>query len=220
MNAPAVAAAVLLTAASAAAESILFRTAELGPTGVTLAELASQVVPGTNVTSRIFIGARFELTTPVVTSRIGGHFVSVGVDGGFFGAIVALDGPDDLPDSGDLSTPDVLGVTLLDFPAPSAEVFGDLELSLSPGWYGVVFGSGLFGATGRGGSVDNGDAIGVGSLIGRGTSPAWASTEPASLGQSLRVDGEVVPEPAAATLLMVCVAVFQLSKHCRSCVNE
>ena len=137
------------------ADEVLFQSATLGQTGITADQLLDQSVPGTNVNQFVFVGARFELTEPVITSRIGGHFASLGISGNFFGAIVSLDGPDDLPDSSDLSTPDVLGSTLLEFPDPSDDVFGMLELDLDPGWYGVVFDSGLFGATGAGGAIRN-----------------------------------------------------------------
>ena len=39
---------------------------------------------------------------------------------------------------------------LFSIPEPSAEIFGSLSLSLDPGWYALIFGSGLFGATGDG----------------------------------------------------------------------
>ena len=68
--------------------------------------------------------------------------------GQIFGAIVRLDDFSDVPDSFDLSTPDVLGVSLLTPPGCSNEVSAPLSLELEPGTYALVFGSGLFGATG------------------------------------------------------------------------
>ena len=50
-----------------------------------------------------------------------------------FGAIIALTGPADFPDSRNLSTPDVLSVTSISLPSSSGDTFGDLNISLSPG---------------------------------------------------------------------------------------
>ena len=59
----------------------------------------------------------------------------------FFGALVALSGPNDFPDSGDLSTSDVLGVSVLAVPRPSDEVSAALDVALTPGWYALVVAS-------------------------------------------------------------------------------
>ena len=137
----------LLPAVSQAA--ILFESGTLGPTGLT-----QGAVTASNISSSVFAGVRFQLSQPVVTTQIGGHFVDQ-ANGSFFGAIIELDDQNDFPDSGDLSTPDVLGATSLTFPVPSAEVFGDLTVSLAPGWYALVFGSDLFGSTGDGAAPAN-----------------------------------------------------------------
>ena len=134
----------LVAAAPAFTEQILFQSATLGQTGV----VPSPETPAANINQFAFNGARFQLTTSVRTTSIGGHFVG---DGTLFGAVVELNDSDDFPDSEDLSTPDVLGATLLTFTDPSSEVSGDLSLTLLPGDYALVFGGALFGATGGGG---------------------------------------------------------------------
>lgn len=101
-----------------ATAATLFESGTLGATGVTWTDLQNQTVPGTNVNSGVFVGVRFELIQPVVTSRVGGHFAGP-MAGEFFGALVKLDGANDFPDSTNLSTSDVLGVTSLIFPTPS-----------------------------------------------------------------------------------------------------
>jgi hypothetical protein len=99
-------------------------------------------VSGTNLNAAVFNGVRFELTKSVFTNGIGGHFVgSPSGNGDYFGAIVRLDGPNDFPNSANLTSSDVLGTTLIHFPDPSAEAFGNIELPLDPGWYGLVFGT-------------------------------------------------------------------------------
>ena len=90
-----------------------------------------------------------------MTTRIGGHFVGGFSETDFFGAIVGLTDSLDFPDSLDLSTPDVISASTLTFPDTSDEVFGGLSVNLQPGWYALVFGSGLFGTDGRGSAPKN-----------------------------------------------------------------
>jgi hypothetical protein len=193
---------MLLYGNSVSAETI-FESGTLGPTGVTLADLSSQTVPGTNISTFAYNGVRFQLNQPVVTTEIGGHFLGR-TSGSFFGAIITLDDENDFPNSGDLSTPDVLGSTLLNFPITSAEVFGDVALSLDPGWYALVFGSGLFGGTANGGAVRNGMDIGSPSYIAyQPLSPfGWVSIT-SFPNHRFVVHGTIVPEPNAICLIAI-----------------
>jgi len=139
------------TLAAKSQAKIIFETATQGP--------SAPIAPDNyTVTSVQFLGARFVVDSTVKTTSIGGHFISDGGPAGngkFFGGIVALTTQSDFPDSIDLSTPDVLGTTLLTFPDPSSEVSAPLEVTLSPGIYAVVFGTGLFGATSSGAAKSN-----------------------------------------------------------------
>ena len=185
------------------AESILFESGTLGPTGVTFEELFNGEVPGT-VVGGIFTGVRFELSEPAITTQVGGHlFARSG--GTFFGAIVELENENDFPDSNNLSTSDLLGTTIIDVPAISAEVFGDLSLTLDPGWYALVFGSGLFGALGDGAAVRNGVDIGNPSYIAV-QSTNWFNLADRSLpfdNHRFVVLGSSVPEPSTICLLTI-----------------
>ena len=185
--------AVLLSPALATAATI-FESATLGPTGIPQGS-----VPATNVNTHVYTGVRFQLTQPVLTTKIGGHFVDR-QNGNFFGAIVALDDEDDFPDSGDLSTADVLGHTELTFPVPSAEVFGDINLALEPGWYALVFGSGLFGASGDGAAPSNNLGIGAPDFIGYQTGFGWGSR---LAGRRFAIKGTIVPEPTMLILVIL-----------------
>jgi hypothetical protein len=125
----------------------IFESSTLGPTGI----LRSQVTGGSNVGPFVFVGVRFHLEQSALTTHIGGHFVkNNAADQSLFGSLIALADANDFPDSGDLSTPDVVGTTSLSFPEPSNEVYGVISERLALGWYALVFGSGLFGATGSG----------------------------------------------------------------------
>lgn len=199
---------VSMLATSKVRAEILFESGTLGPTGISWSDLENGIVPGTTVSEFIFPGVRFELTQPIRTSSIGGHFASQ-ANGEFFGAIVALDDENDFPNSNDLSTPDVLGTTMLTFPNPSAEVSGDLSLHLDPGWYALVFGSGLFETSGSGGAVRNGVDLGDPAYIGYGPNLQWFNLDifqnPFD-NHRFVITGTLVPEPATlgmAFLLLV-----------------
>jgi hypothetical protein len=103
---------------------------------------------GPSVSNSQILAARFHLNQATTTAHIGGVF---GGSGTIYGAIVALTGPEDFPDSTDLSSADVLGAALLMLPDGNAELIATpLEVRLSPGWYAIAFGTGRFGATGDG----------------------------------------------------------------------
>lgn len=190
--------------------AVIFESGVLGPTGLEKGAVAASVVA-----SDVFAGVRFQLTEPVVTSQVGGHFVDRS-NGTFFGAIVRLDNENDFPNSGDLSTPDVLGAAVLIFPVPSAEVFGNLAIALDPGWYALVFGSGLFGAAGDGAAPLNNPDIGSPTYIAfqPGAVSGWGVLlNPIFRNFRFVVNGQVVPEPS--TVGLISVAVFALMAHLR-----
>jgi len=90
---------------------------------------------------------RFEITSPVPLGSVGGFFTNdSGGQRTIFGAVVALSGPIDFPNSLDLSTSDVLGVTLVNVGLADSDYSGSISLTLNPGWYTLAFGSGKFGA--------------------------------------------------------------------------
>ena len=190
--------------------AIIFESGTLGETGVTRTELGNGLVPGTSVDSHIFPGVRFQVTQPVVLSEVGGHFVEES-SGTFFGVIVALNDETDFPDSGDLSTPDVLGAATLTFPNPSKEVYGNLVLPLDPGWYALVFGSGLFGTNGLGGAVRNGVDFGDPSYVAHGPNLQWFNFDIFGTffdNHRFVVKGAIVPELNALGMVLFFLVVL------------
>jgi hypothetical protein len=189
---------------SVAGAAIIYESGTLGPTGVPRRDVSDQVVLGATISPFAYNGVKFQLSQPVITRQIGGHFVgSLGTT--FFGAIVALENENDFPDSGDLSTPDVLGSMVTAFSEPSAEVFGDLELHLDPGWYALVFGSGFFGASGDGAAllnnpdIDNPTYIGHQPLSGFG----WGNLiNPIFRNYRFVVEGNVIPETSSIRIML------------------
>ncbi len=97
-----------------------------------------------------FGGVRFEIDTTLRVDAIGGHFATYYAGDGYdslFGALVALTGERDVPDSANLSTPDVLRTVSFDPTNPSSDHVISIDpVWLSPGWYAVVFGAGLHGS--------------------------------------------------------------------------
>ncbi len=86
------------------------------------------------------LGVKFHIATPVTTGSIGGYFGPYGsVKSDIDGAIVRLDGPSDFPDSFDLTSSDVLGKTTIHIFTVAGNYAGDLALTLTEGWYALVF---------------------------------------------------------------------------------
>ncbi len=198
----------LLCTALIASGSVIYQSGALGPMGVTWNQVISGDVPASNIALFNFMGVRFQVSEEWIATGIGGHFLGGYDETSFFGAIVSLTDSDDFPDSGDLSTPDVLGVTIMDFPHASAETSGDLSVHLQPGWYAVVFGTRQFGTTGRGAALRNGEDFGSPSYIVWHPDPGWYNYSDLSsfLGPGnlhLFVEGIVIPEPTTAILLTI-----------------
>lgn len=191
---------------------IIYQSGSLGATGVSREEVFSQDVPGSNLASFNFVGVRFQIVDQdVLTSRIGGHFVGGFADSSFFGAIVSLTDGLDFPDSLDFSTVDIVGATTLTFPESSTEVFGDLSVRLEPGWYAMVFGSGLFGTTGRGVALANNSDIESPSYVIGQPDEQWFEASrfaPSGSRYYFVVEGNVIPEPTTLLLLGICGAML------------
>ena len=194
----------------------IFESGTLGPTGFSRTDVTNLPVPATNIKDVVFAGVRFELEHPVQTEAIGGHFVASS-PGTFFGAIVSLDDENDFPDTGDLTTSDVLGHSLLTYPVLSDEVFGELSLSLDAGWYALVFGSGLFDTTTNGVTIRNGADIGDPTYIGHQPGSGWFNLADLSdainfVDHRFLVVGHVIPEPNSLGLLMTSSLCFLLRR--------
>ena len=147
------------------------------------------------------IGADFTLTHD-------SHITSVGFGSGrfgggtIFGAIVPVDPATGFPlASFDNLAPTALGFTLINELSTAGDVSGLLSLDLAAGTYGVVFGSGQFGATGVGAfteSTANGDPMMFESFFGSAFSSRTDDVR-------LFVTGEV-PEPASIALMLAGLA--------------
>jgi len=77
----------------------------------------------------------------VTTGSIAGYFAELtpGIEWNIIGAIVRVYGPQDFPNSFDLTTGDVLGKTLIHTSEASGDFAGGLSIRLTGGWYALVF---------------------------------------------------------------------------------
>jgi hypothetical protein len=137
--------AVLITLKAASPiQAVTLASAALGPTGQNI---------GTFIAPFQFHGWRFNLDRPFQVTEIGGHLSSVTVFPGdpvepIFSAIIRLDYPDSLPKGNPFLSEEVIASTTFIPNELSSDLRVPLSATLNPGTYGLVFGSGLFGATG------------------------------------------------------------------------
>lgn len=144
-----------------------------------------------------FQGVTFELTQQTQITGIGGHFSQYS-NGSIFGAIVAAASLDGLPTA---STADLEASALAHtvFAADGSDQIGTLSVNLAPGFYTVIFGSGLWGATGTSSLATGQDFFGNANLFQ--TLDGGASW--LTFSDSVRLDVQgvaAVPVPAALPL--------------------
>ncbi len=123
-------------------QPVVLESAQLGATGR---------IGGTSVTVAQFVGWRFETSVPLSVEQVGGHMLSFPDEPGeIFAAIVRLPSIDAMPQGTPFTPEEVVATTTFRPPFPSNEVLTPLSAALRPGAYALVYGTGLFGATGAG----------------------------------------------------------------------
>lgn len=189
----------LLVISSDAGADVLFQSAKNVLSG------SFTDTSGVETGSSFYSGANFQVTAPVHVSAIGGDFgneITLG-NNQIFGAIVPVANLTAAPVPPDLSS-NVLASTLITLPAASVsgDVSGAVSLDLSPGFYGVIFGAGKFGATGDTIAVETLDQLPANTQ----GSPTYAIDQSSGTmyvqapGARYFVDG-TVPEPASMAIL-------------------
>jgi hypothetical protein len=201
-----------------------FKTVEAGQLLFETANGADQS-SGVLLDDDSWIMHRFEVTSSSRLETVGGAFWNFdSAAATAFAAVVQLSGPSDFPDSNNLSTADLLGTTFVDIAGSQFDAIdssGPIDLTLAPGWYALVFGTGAFGAS-SGTQID----LGMPSF----ENDLAPSQEPASLFQpshptlanqivvqiaSPRFFATVVPEPATVTLLMMGIGAPLMMRRAR-----
>ncbi len=173
-----------------------------------------------SVNDRQLIGTRFEVASPMTLLSVGGNFLA---GSHVFAALVRLGGPEDFPDSRDLSTSDVRGVTQIraggQLPdLPFVDATAPLGAELDPGWYAIVFGGGLFGVPAgvtagfSWGHAVVGDPSFITSSAGIGPRGPWTTTPPNGIRVFADADLAPIPEPSTC-LLVTAGTLWVLRRH-------
>ncbi|MCC5598734.1 PEP-CTERM sorting domain-containing protein [Nostoc favosum] len=127
------------------AQTVILESASLGSTGV---------FGGFAVNADNFLGWRFQVDSTLQVTEIGGHFFTFTEpnfgNGSIFGAIVPLNTSNALPKGTPFLLEEVLSAITFNPGFPSIDVAVPLSVRLAQGNYALVFGSGLFGASGLG----------------------------------------------------------------------
>ncbi|MDO9316154.1 MAG: PEP-CTERM sorting domain-containing protein [Burkholderiaceae bacterium] len=186
---------------------------------------------GSDISSTQFIGASFSINQTTEVEAIGGHFNNIngspsfGLGGTIFGAIVNLGG-NGLP-TGNLTQLD--GVLAYSVFTPNSGIDSQVSINatLLPGAYGLIFGSGLFGANGRIALTlvqPNQAVTSDGEIISINNSsfPNWGYMNDEPNRYRMFLSGSVVsavPEPETYLILtvgLVMVGLFQRRRSCNS----
>jgi PEP-CTERM motif len=151
------------------------------------------------------IGASFTLTKTTKITAIGAQFGGF-PSGQIFGAIVPVSASTLLPtfSSSDIATSSLAHVVFSVPTATAIDLAEPLSVTLSAGTYGVVFGSGAFGANGSAGLGYQNDTVGSPKLFRSFFSSDWSSFD--DTGVRLFVEGEAVsavPEPATWAMMLI-----------------
>ena len=189
---------------------IIYESAELGSTGLTGGSVSSIGYKSNNSTT-YYAGARFHLDYEAEVTAIGGHFyLDLTSNGNLFGAIISLSGPDVYPSSVPFETLEVMASTVFVPNYPSTDYRTALSVTLDPGDYAVVFGTGELGASGgfMRAPITTLNPGNEGDIINWNDTIGWSSGSAARYA----VEGTVfVPEPA--TILLVGLGGMLLRKR-------
>jgi hypothetical protein len=195
----------------ARADAVLFQTATSDPNALALDN--TLVLQGDGTTQgngfsggSVIIGVDFTVTTVTQLSSIGASFGDTALtsgSGAIFGAVVQVDPATGLPT---VPVENLASITLADVlftPTADGDTTAPLVLTLAPGTYGLVFGSGLFGATGVADLLHNNDPVGTQSLFINDFAPFAQDTSDTDV----RLFANV-PEPASMTVLASAAAML------------
>ncbi len=207
-------ASALLAAASLvhpAQADTLFQTATPDPAAP--AADNTLVLQGDGTTGgSFFIGADFTVSSTTQVTSIGADFANTAQestsgpngDGSIFGAIVQVDPVTGLPlqDVENLSSIALAAAVFT--PTQDGDTTVSLPIVLAPGTYGLVFGSGLFNATGVADLLAGNDTVGSPSVFEN----QFGSFTQDPQDTDVRLFVNAVPEPASLAMLLSAGLMF------------
>lgn len=159
---------------------------------------------GPTIASFQYVGARFHISKPTLVDHVGGYLGDV-ISGPFtiFGAITSITSPTGFP-SVRPSDFQPLAVTTFDVGSPNQDELVPLNVLLQPGNYALIFGSGRFGATGKGqmprGNHDTSQASYFIGEFPNINNSGWRN-ESGFRNMRFLVTGTVLPEPTTYGML-------------------
>jgi hypothetical protein len=167
----------------------------------------------------LFFGADFSVTQTVTISGIGAMFADTAQqsqsgsqgNGSIFGAIVQVDPATGLPTQPVESLASIVLGHVVFTPVTDGDTTAPLSLVLQPGTYGVVFGSGLFGATGVADLLAGNNPVGSPSIFVNNFAPFAA--DPSDTDVRLFVNA--VPEPGSIAMLFTSGLMFAAARRRR-----
>ena len=139
---------------------------------------------------------------PVQLEQVGASFYAINESDTFFAAIIAFDLGYDLPRGLPFEDGEVLGTTILQPGTNLTDALASISLTLNPGNYGIVIGTGLYGASGIGGMPNNNEDH-IHSSYFRWSDIPMQTPEWAFAGDGYRflINGQIIPEPSTALLV-------------------
>jgi len=169
--------------------------------------------PGLVLGDGQLVGMRFQLSSTSIIDGIGGNIQISGPtgDGRIFGALVRLSDMNDYPDSTNLTTSDVLAAVAFSASPVVTDVATPISpLVLEPGIYGLVLGSGLFGASSIGSmSLNNPNFADSSTFVYNTFDNVWNEYGSGG-GLRFTVYGSPVPEPQPFALALLTTLILFL----------
>jgi hypothetical protein len=168
-----------------------------------------------------FLGARFRISSPTMLSSVGGEFQNM--TGTFFVALVPLASMTSLPVGNPaagipFNPGEVLAYQIFEADVGSTPeiITTPFSINLTPGVYGVVFGSGLYGATGypgaNGGMPEHATVAGSSSFFWSDEPWRWQNSSLIP-GEEFNVMITTVPEPSGAVLMTLGLSGLMLLRR-------
>jgi hypothetical protein len=196
---------------------VLFQTATPNPAAP--AANNSLVIQGDGTTAgdgfsggSFFIGADFSVTATTRVTSIGADFTNTAQestsgpngDGSIFGAIVQVDPVTGLPLQGVENLSSITLAEAVFTPTQDGDTTVTLPVVLPPGTYGIVFGSGLFNATGTADLLAGNDTVGSPSVFENDFAPFTQDPQDTDV----RLFVNAVPEPGSLAMLLSAGLMF------------